>query len=137
MTMTRYRGALFGSLACVLAAAAWVQQAPAQDETPADATVQTPHDADTRKVAAAPAADEDEATDGGEEEAASPAASKEDVAEQLRKEAQETAESERAPPAEGPESAGASQPTGKDEDSDFIPTEKIWADSAIAFPSDI
>ena len=144
--MTGSRSALIATLMCMLAAVAWAQDAPAPDDA-STATSQTESEKTgaAKEVAAATPGTDEAAQDEGEsagsdegsgsDEGAPRAASKEDAAEQLRKEAQAAAQSEGAAPADGAQTPGA--PPEKDEDSDFIPTEKIWADSAIAFPSDI
>jgi hypothetical protein len=108
MRMQR-RHALLTLALWVFAAASIAQEAPADGTEPA-----TP-------AAQAPAED----------------APAQDAAEQLRKEAQEADKAQDGAGDDGAGSASAEQKPGKDEDGDFVPSEKIWADSALAFPSDI
>jgi hypothetical protein len=114
------------------------QEAPADQPSATPAPTEQPADA-----APAPASAGAEAQQTGQNdqdsapahEAATPARGDPKSAEDaLRNEAKATVDTEESSDA-APDSASTGP--GKDEDGDFIPTEKIWADSAIAFPSDI
>jgi hypothetical protein len=98
---------LLGLCAGVLAATAVAQEAPAQDGK--------------NKDPAAVLREEAKASADAEAKGAADA----------------DADGEDAAPDAPPADDDKTQAGQKDADGDFVPTEKIWADSAIAFPADI
>ena len=113
----------------VFAAASIAQEAPADGTAPATPAAQAPAED-------APAQDDEDS--GAQAQAPKAAPGSKDAAEALRKEAEETAKAHQDDAGnDGADSASTEQKPGKDEDGDFVPSEKIWADSALAFPSDI
>ena len=125
---SRQSGVLTCCVLWMLSAVAVAQESlPAQQEPTAQAESATAQD---EPSPAANGTAKDESTKGNEK-AVDPEAA-------LREEARESAGAEGA--TEGgdvEDGAAAEQQAEQDEDSDFVPSEKIWADSALAFPSDI
>jgi len=133
-----FAGVLAGCALWMLAANAIAQEATEQAADSADPT---------SAQAQAPAAEDDSADENGKDSGAAAdedkSAKKKDAKDPeavLREEARASAQAEKGDEdgdSAGAEQAGDKDASKQDKDGDFVPSEKIWADSALAFPSDI